>query len=94
MHALDLLQAEQKKEGEYELWKGIVLEKGIPRHGSAVYRDGVEIGVVTSGTKSPVLGKGIAMAYLKKEHAKKGERVQVEIRGWMADGEVVKTPFV
>ena len=85
---------EQKERGDYDIWKGIVLEKGIPRHGSAVYKNGEKIGTVTSGTKSPVLGKGIAMAYLKREYAHKGEKVRIDIRGKMADGEVVKTPFV
>lgn len=85
---------QQKERGDYDLWMGIILEKGIPRHGSAVYKDGERIGIVTSGTKSPVLGKGIAMAYLKREYAKEGESVQIDIRGKMAEGRVVKPPFV
>ncbi len=85
---------EQKERGDHDRWMGIILEKGIPRHGSLVYRNGEEIGVVTSGTKSPVLGKGIAMAYLKRESAKKGESVLVDIRGRMAEGVLTKPPFV
>ncbi len=85
---------EQKELGEHDLWTGIILEKGIARHGSAVYKDGERIGVVTSGTRSPVLGKGIGMAYLKRESAKKGESVLVDIRGKMAEGTVTRPPFV
>jgi len=84
----------QKERGDYDLWMGLIMEKGIARHGYEVYKDGEKIGVVTSGTKSPVLGKGIAMAYLKREYAKKGEKVQVDVRGKLYDADVVKTPFV
>ncbi len=84
----------QKENGDYDKFRGIVMEKGIARHGQKVYHMGKEIGTVTSGTKSPVLGKGIALAYLSREHAEKGNKVEVDIRGKMSEGVVVKPPFV
>jgi len=42
-------------------------EKGIPRHGYEIKDfDDAVIGVVTSGTQSPSLGKGIGMGYVRK----------------------------
>ncbi len=86
--------SEQKEGNSYPRLRGIVLEKGIPRHGHRVYHGDVEIGTVTSGTKSPVLGKGIALAYIEREYAGKGTDVTVDIRGRMAPGKITKPPFV
>lgn len=52
-------------------------EKAIPRGGCPV----VGGGVVTSGTMSPTLGKGIGMAYLPREHSAVGTEFTVDIRG-------------
>ena len=72
---------------------GLKVDKRIPRPGCLVRHDGKEIGVVTSGTKSPVLGYGIAMAYVSKELSVPGTKLQVDVRGRMADAEVIKGPF-
>ena len=40
------------------------LAPGIPRGGYSVFKGGAKIGAITSGTKSPSLGKAIALAYL------------------------------
>ena len=45
-----------------------LLDRGIPRPGQALRDEGVEVGVVTSGTHSPVLKRGIAMAYVASGH--------------------------
>lgn len=70
---------------------GIVQAKGIPRHGYPVHRGGDTIGIVTSGTQSPTLGTGIALAYL--EGANIADVVDVEVRGRMQPATVVKPPF-
>lgn len=73
--------------------KGIVLlEKGIPRKGYPVYKQGRRIGVVTSGTHSPCLGHGIAIIMTTGALAF-GEKVEVDVRGNRLTGEVVKLPF-
>lgn len=51
------------------------------------------IGVVTSGTMSPVLKKGIGMGYVKPEFAKVGTEIFIKVRGRNLKAQVVKTPF-
>ena len=83
----------QKEKGGFDRLRGIVLEKGIPRHGFSVFMAGEKVGTVTSGTKSPILEKGMAMAYLRPQ-VKTGDVVEIDIRGKMYEGTVVKMPFV
>jgi aminomethyltransferase len=69
------------------------LDRGIPRAEMRVLRDGVEVGVVTSGTFSPSLKIGIALA-LVDSHLKVGEQLEIDVRGRSSKVEVVKLPFV
>jgi aminomethyltransferase len=69
-------------------------EKGIPRHGYPVTYNHKEIGKVTSGTLSPILNKGIALAYVNITHAKEGDEVEVTIRDSSVKAKVVKPPFI
>jgi len=71
-----------------------MLERGIPRHGYRVVKDGQEIGFVTSGTHSPTLNKPIGIAYVKAEYAGIGTNIAIDLRGRLAPAVVVKTPFV
>ncbi|PIE34514.1 MAG: glycine cleavage system protein T [Ilumatobacter coccineus] len=64
-----------------------------PRNGCQVYRGDEVIGEVTSGNFSPVLGHGIALAFLPPD-IELGSSVAVDIRGKKLEGEVVKLPFV
>jgi len=75
--------------------RGIVLERGIPRNGFEVLDNGTSqpVGKVTSGTFSPVLHKGIAMALIATERAELGERIRVRVRDSAVEGRVVKPPF-
>ena len=68
-------------------------EKFLPRHGYKVTVDGQEVGYVTSGSISPILNIGIAMAYINKEYAEPGAEVTIVGRK-EAPAEVVKPPFV
>ncbi|MGC3989941.1 MAG: glycine cleavage system aminomethyltransferase GcvT [Chthoniobacteraceae bacterium] len=52
-----------------------------PRSHYTVWKDGVQIGEVSSGTQSPSLGTGIGMAYIPATHAKLGEELEIDIRG-------------
>ncbi len=68
------------KGAPYQLVK-LSLEKGIPREGYRVLNsDLTPVGVVTSGTMSVVLNKGIAMAKVKKELLKGDKKYFIEIR--------------
>jgi aminomethyltransferase len=71
----------------------VVPSKRVPRQGYAVLSGGVAVGVITSGTLSPTLGKAIGMAYVPAALATPGTTVQVDIRGTQVDAEVVALPF-
>jgi len=66
----------------------------VPRQGDRVYVGDVEVGVVTSGAYSPVLGRSIAQAYLDPPHALMGLNVEVERRGRRYKAKVVDFPLV
>ena len=84
----------QKEEGIKRKLAGLeLLEPGIARGEYRVLKDGKPIGRVTSGTKSPSLGKSIALAYLPVDEAKTDNIVDVEIRGRRAKTKVVSLPF-
>lgn len=68
--------------------------KRIPREGMAVLSGGVPVGHVTSGTLSPTLGRGIALAYLNKPHGRPGNRLTVDVRGKEAEAVVVQGAFL
>ena len=85
----------QKKEGvNRKLCAFELVDKGIPRHGYEIAdaEDNI-IGVVTSGTMSPVLKKGIGMGYVKPEFAKAGTEICIKVRGRNLKAQVVKAPF-
>jgi aminomethyltransferase len=67
--------------------------KGIPREGYPVIWGGVHVGDVTSGTMSPTVGAGIALAMLPNS-LNVGDEVQVQIRNTLHPARVVKPPFV
>jgi len=67
--------------------------KVFPRKGYPIYLAGKKEGIVTSGVFSPSLNKGIALGYLPLWASAMGAEVQVEIRGKLATGRVVKPPF-
>ena len=70
------------------------LDRGIPRAGMSVKNiKGDVVGEVTSGTFSPTLKHGIALALLSKDVAV-GDELIVDVRGRDSLCEVVKLPFV
>lgn len=73
---------------------GIILQdRGVLRHGYKVFHKGREIGILTSGGHSPVLGKSIGLAYLPA-NLNIGENVQVEIRGKLLEAQIAELPFI
>jgi aminomethyltransferase len=70
------------------------LDRGIPRAGMNVKNSqGDVVGVITSGTFSPTLKHGIALALVSKEISV-GDQLIVDVRGRESQSEVVKLPFV
>lgn len=90
----DLLE-KQKKEGIQRKLVGIeMIEKGIPRHGYEIKdAEGVNIGVITSGTQSPSLNKAIGMGYVNAKYSKQDTEVYIKIRDRLLTAQVVKMPF-
>ncbi len=73
-----------------------LLEKGVPRHGFKILSASSPqspIGEVTSGNLSPLLQKGIGLAYVFPEFAKLGTDLFIDIRGKAVPGKVVKPAF-
>jgi len=68
-------------------------ERGIPRPHLEVWKNGKRIGTVTSGTMSPQLKCGIAIAYAPPEYAIEGDAATVKIRERHVKGVIVKIPF-
>ncbi|HWC11582.1 MAG TPA: glycine cleavage T C-terminal barrel domain-containing protein, partial [Acidimicrobiales bacterium] len=64
-----------------------------PRAGSRGRAGGEAVGEVTSGNYSPVLGHGIALAFLPPSF-EAGVEVAVEVRGQELAARIVPTPFV
>jgi aminomethyltransferase len=84
----------QKRRGVDRKLVGLKLsERGFPRPGYEVLEDGRPVGIVTSGTVSPTLGEGVAMAWVPARLAEPGTRLQVSLRGKPAAAEVVRPPF-
>ncbi|MDR1879540.1 MAG: glycine cleavage system aminomethyltransferase GcvT [Tannerellaceae bacterium] len=85
----------QKREGvSRKLCAFEMIDKGIPRHGyEIVDAEGQPVGVVTSGTMSPVLKKGIGMGYVKPAFAPVGTTLYINVRNKMLKAETVKGPF-
>ena len=69
-------------------------EKAFPRHGCEIRSDGSTVGVVTSGSVSPVLEKVIGMGYVSAEHAGLGNPLSIVIRDRTARAQVAKVPFI
>jgi aminomethyltransferase len=85
----------QKKAGTYERWVGLkATGRGIPRHDYPLYHDGEQVAKITSGTMSPTLRVGVAMAYVPPALTKVGTKFAFEMRGQKVDCEVVPTPFL
>lgn len=72
-----------------------MVDKGIPRHDYIIVdADNKEIGVVTSGTQAPSLGKAIGMGYVATEMATEGSEIYIKVRDKMLKAVVAKIPFV
>jgi aminomethyltransferase len=86
------LEAERER-GVARRLRGLVVEgRQPPRQGYAVLVDGKPAGEVTSGNYSPVLERGIAMAFLPPD-VEVGVKVEVDVRGRPVPAEVVRMPF-
>ena len=67
----------------------VMIERAIPRHGMAVE----EGGEVTSGSHSPMLDRGIGLAYVDSPLARRGEELTIDVRGRRRRARVVERPI-
>ncbi|SBT65197.1 aminomethyltransferase [Micromonospora sediminicola] len=91
----DALRAE-KAAGPARTLRGLTaVDRAIPRPGMAVYAGDTQVGVVTSGTFSPTLKHGVALALVATDpKLPDGEELEVDIRGRRARMRLTKPPFV
>jgi len=91
----DALVAERRDGPARRLWGVKMTGRGVPRAGMAVVSGQATLGRVTSGTFSPTLRTGIALALLETvEGVTKGAEVEVDLRGRRLPGLVTVPPFV
>lgn len=70
-----------------------MIERGIPRQGYLLQKEGQEIGWVTSGTFAPTLAKNLGLAYVLAQYAESGSEVDVMIRNKPVKARIVPKPF-
>ncbi len=70
-----------------------VTGRGIVRERQAVFAGGEKIGVTTSGTHCPYLGKAVAMALVDAQHTAPGTEVEVDVRGRKVAAKIIPLPF-
>ena len=91
----EALLAERRAGPARLLWGLSCTDRGIPRPHMPVLRGGERVGEVTSGTFSPTLRHGIALALLDASAGLgPGDEVVVDVRGRQSAATVVKPPFV
>lgn len=84
----------QMKEGVKRKRIGFEMTSGgVPRHGFDIKLSGQKVGVVTSGTFSPTVKKGIGMGYVPPELSSNGTNFAVQVRNAELISMVVQPPF-
>ena len=85
----------QREKKDHRVLQAIKIEdRGIPRAGMEVKGEsGETLGIVTSGTFSPSLKTGIALALLSRR-CPIDSKISIDIRGKASNGVIVRLPFV
>lgn len=86
-----------KSEGPQRKLVGFVMQdRGIPRHDYPIVdHNNQEIGIVTSGSQSPILNQGIGLGYVINDPAftTPGETINILVRGKARAAIIKKPPF-
>jgi len=87
--------AKVKAEGPSRKMVGFEMTgRGIARHGYPICdKSGVAVGICTSGSPGPTVGKNIGMGYVPAAMASVGQEILVDCRGKKIEAVIVKTPF-
>lgn len=84
----------QKEEGIPRKIIGVeMIDKGIPRHGYKVLKDGEVIGEITTGTQLPSTKRNVGNALIDSTYAELGIEVEIEIRNKHLKAVTVEKPF-
>jgi aminomethyltransferase len=85
---------DQKEHGTERTIVGLnLIERGIIRDNCKIFKEGKEIGYVTSGGYSPTLQKTIGLGIIDVQYSKIDTKIEIEIRNKLLEGMVVSTPF-
>lgn len=94
----DALVAERRDGPARRLWGIRMAGRGVPRAGMTVFAGDTSLGRITSGTFSPTLRTGIALALLDNgsddTRVAKDAEVEIDVRGRRLPGVVTVPPFV
>ena len=87
---------QQKEAGVSKKLVGFhMIDRGIPRHDYELENEaGETIGIVTSGSQSPVLGIGVGMGYVETEYAKPDTTIYVAVRKRKLKAIIKKMPLI
>ena len=84
----------QKEHGTERIIVGLnLIDRGIIRDNCKIFKNGKEIGYVTSGGYSPTLQKTIGLGLIDVQYSKVDTKIEIEIRNKLLEGLVVSTPF-
>ncbi|MFW9940879.1 MAG: glycine cleavage system aminomethyltransferase GcvT [Candidatus Thorarchaeota archaeon] len=84
----------QKSEGTERTLVGLnLIDRGIIRENYKIFKNGNDIGYVTSGGFSPTLKKTIGLGLVKSQFKEIGTELEIEIREKKLKGIIVSTPF-
>jgi len=89
----DVLVRQRAAGVERQLVGMVLTEPGIARQGYSIVHGDDPVGRVTSGTKSPTLGKAIGLGYVASVWKEVGTKLGIDIRGRFVGAEVVPLPF-
>lgn len=74
--------------------RGLLLDSAeVPETGADVLADGAAVGRVTSATRSPALGRAIALGFVRRQHAAPGTRVEIRSGDRTLGATVSELPF-
>ncbi|MGH7953064.1 MAG: YgfZ/GcvT domain-containing protein [Limisphaerales bacterium] len=68
--------------------------KILPQKNDKLFRDGKEIGCITSAVKSPVLNANIALGYVRREANQIGNELKLRTATGESSARIVELPFV
>ena len=75
--------------------RGLLLDGDeVPPHGAEVVADDTSVGQVTSAAWAFGLGRPIALAFVRRQHAEPGTRVSVRLGGRAVAASVSALPFI